>query len=93
MREEQTRQDRRAEDAALDALGGRQPELKLGLDRLKLQIQREENRQRLLTDGHIFYLEGWVPEADTARLEQRWRATPVRGTCGSPPRRSIRRCR
>ena len=29
--EEQTRQDRRAEDAALDALGGRQPELKLGL--------------------------------------------------------------
>ena len=68
--EEQTRQDRRAEDAALDALGGRQPELKLGLDRLNLQIQREENRQRLLTDGHIFYLEGWVPEADTARLEQ-----------------------
>ena len=68
--EEQTRQDRRAEDAALDALGGRQPELKLGLDRLKLQIQREDNRQRLLTDGHIFYLEGWVPEADTARLEQ-----------------------
>lgn len=61
--EEQTRQDRRAEDAALDALGGRQPELKLGLDRLKLQIQREDNRQRLLTDGHIFYLEGWVPEA------------------------------
>lgn len=55
---------------ALDALGGRQPELKLGLDRLKLQIQREDNRQRLLTDGHIFYLEGWVPEADTARLEQ-----------------------
>ena len=48
----------------------RQPELKLGLDRLKLQIQREDNRQRLLTDGHIFYLEGWVPEADTARLEQ-----------------------
>ena len=68
--EEQTRQDRRAEDAALDALGGRQPELKLGLDRLNLQIQREDNRQRLLTDGHIFYLEGWVPEADTARLEQ-----------------------
>lgn len=68
--EEQTRQDRRAEDAALDALGGRQPELKLGLDRLNLQIQREENRQRLLTDGHIFYLEGWVPEADTARLVQ-----------------------
>ena len=68
--EEQTRQDRRSEDAALDALRGRQPELKLGLDRLKLQIQREDNRQRLLTDGHIFYLEGWVPEADTARLEQ-----------------------
>ena len=35
---------RQAEDAALDALGGRQPELKLGLDRLKLQIQREDNQ-------------------------------------------------
>ena len=68
--EEQTRQDRRAEDAALDALGGRQPELKLGLDRLNLQIQREENRQRLLTDGHIFYLEGWVPEERWDQLRQ-----------------------
>ncbi len=57
-----------AEKAALQALGGEQDALKQCIDRMELEVAREESRTRLLTDEHIFYLDGWVPEKQEEKL-------------------------
>ena len=48
------------EKAALLALGEKQDDLKQSIDRMALEVRREESRERLLTDGQIFCLDGWV---------------------------------
>lgn len=57
------------EKAALMEMGGEHDRLKQCLDRVSLEIRREESRERLLTDGCIFCLDGWVPEKQTGQLE------------------------
>ena len=57
-----------AEKAALQALGGQQDSLKQSIDRMELEVLREESRERLLTGGQIFCLTGWVPEKQEEKL-------------------------
>ena len=56
------------EKAALLALGGEQDALKQCIDRMELEVRREESRERLLTDEKIFYLDGWVPVKQEEKL-------------------------
>ncbi|MBQ3533314.1 MAG: V-type ATP synthase subunit I [Oscillospiraceae bacterium] len=57
------------EKAALSAMGGEHRRLKQCIDRVSLEIRREESRERLLTDGCIFCLNGWVPQKQETKLE------------------------
>ena len=56
------------EKAALAALGPQQNDLKQCIDRVTVETAREESRERLLTDGQIFCLEGWVPAKQEEKL-------------------------
>ena len=56
------------EKAALAALGPQQNDLKQCIDRVTVETAREESRERLLTDGQIFCLEGWVPAKQAEKL-------------------------
>ncbi len=56
------------EKAALLALGAQQNDLKQCIDRMALELRREESRARLLGDGQIFCLTGWVPEKQAEKL-------------------------
>lgn len=56
-----TRQARREESEALEALGARRGELRLACDRMALELSRQEAAEKLLTDGNIFCLDGWYP--------------------------------
>ncbi|MBR5217436.1 MAG: V-type ATP synthase subunit I [Oscillospiraceae bacterium] len=65
----ETQQNIADTEAALQAMGEEQTALKQCIDRIALEIQREESHARLLTDECIFYLDGWVPEKEVERLE------------------------
>ena len=58
--------EREAAIAAIAAQAGCRPILQLCLDRLQQELAKEQARDRLLTDGTIFFLEGWAtaPELD-----------------------------
>jgi len=56
------------EKAALAAMGGEREKLKQAIDRAALEIRREESRMRLLSDGCIICLDGWVPEKQAETL-------------------------
>ena len=51
-------------------LAAQTPQLQQSVDRMTLEIRREESRQRLLSDGCIFCLDGWVPEKKVEQLAQ-----------------------
>ncbi len=65
---ERVRQAAEQEKSLLLELGDRQDDLRLAADRIATELDREVNSHRLLTDQHIVCLQGWVPEADVARL-------------------------
>ncbi len=65
----ETQQGIEEAENALRALGEEQSALKLCVDRMALEVRREESRTRLLTDQCIFYLDGWIPEKEVAKLE------------------------
>jgi len=67
---EEIRAAKAAELEKLTAFGSRQGELRLAADRLSTVLDREVNRHRLLGDGRIVCLQGWLPEADVPRLMQ-----------------------
>ena len=56
------------EKTALAAMGGEHDSLKQAIDRVALEIRREESRERLLTDGCIFCLDGWIPAKQEEKL-------------------------
>ena len=58
-----------SEKEALVQMGPVQPALQQCVDRMELEIRREESRERLLSDGCIFCLEGWVPLKKENQLE------------------------
>ena len=57
-----------SEKAALMTLGQQQNDLKQCIDRMTLEVRREESRANLLGDGQIFCLDGWVPVKQEAKL-------------------------
>ena len=56
------------EKAALLALADEQDGMKQCIDRMEVEVAREESRTRLLTDEKIFCLDGWVPEKQEEKL-------------------------
>ena len=54
----------------LRTLAEQLPQLQQSVDRMGMELRTEENRQRLLNDGCVFFLEGWVPEKKLAQLEK-----------------------
>ena len=61
---------RRREIEAIAAYGGARDELKAGLDRVQQELATEGVKERLLTEGAILYLEGWLPAEETGALEK-----------------------
>ena len=51
---------RQAEVEKIAALGGTRPQLRRAVDRLNQELDKELAREYLLTDGTIFFLEGWA---------------------------------
>lgn len=71
--EEELKADEQQMDALreeLRTLAAQLPQLQQSVDRMGMEIRTEENRQRLLSDGCVFCLEGWVPEKKLAQLEK-----------------------
>ncbi len=67
---QETEKALQSEKDALVAMASRRPELQQCVDRMELEIRREESRERLLSDGCIFCLEGWVPAKKAPKLEE-----------------------
>jgi V/A-type H+-transporting ATPase subunit I len=65
---ERVRKSQELEKEFLVNLGDRQDDLRLAADRISTQLNREDNRRRLLTDRKIFCLQGWVPAEETDKL-------------------------
>lgn len=54
-------QQRKDQEAAIVAYKDHRPALELALDRVNQEISREAVAERFLTDGQIFFAEGWIP--------------------------------
>lgn len=54
-------QQRKDQEAAIVAYKDQRPALELALDRVNQEISREAVAERFLTDGQIFFAEGWIP--------------------------------
>ncbi|MBO4853698.1 MAG: V-type ATP synthase subunit I [Oscillospiraceae bacterium] len=67
---EQIRQEREQQLAQLEALSDAHDRLRLTCDRIATALNREENRRRVLTDGQVLCLCGWVPEEQTKKLTE-----------------------
>lgn len=65
----ETEQSATGEENALRSLAAQADDLRLTADRLSTVLAREENRTRLLTDGTVACLRGWVPAEKTAALD------------------------
>ena len=52
------------------ACAGRRKELELCLDRVTQDLHREQAREKILTNGTVLFLEGWVALTGLARLEE-----------------------
>lgn len=66
----QVQEKRRQELEAIRALGDRQKELKLCVDRVQQVLATETAKERLLTGGSILYLDGWASAPDVPELEK-----------------------
>ena len=51
---------RQAEEEKIASLGDTRPQLKRAIDRMNQELDKELAREYLLTDGTIFFMEGWA---------------------------------
>jgi len=65
----QTESRIRAEDEALRRLSERMEALRLAEDKLASDLSRQENLRRMMTDGTVSCLRGWIPAAKTGALD------------------------
>lgn len=56
--------------AGIEAYKDSRQELRICLDRMNQELSKEQTRERLLTDGTIFFCEGWVPVPEEDKLLQ-----------------------
>ncbi|MBR1780734.1 MAG: V-type ATP synthase subunit I [Oscillospiraceae bacterium] len=67
--QQELEQARQAQEAAIAAQKDRRRALELTLDRVNQDISRETVSERFLTDGRIFFAEGWIPAERVADLD------------------------
>ncbi len=54
----------------ISTLAGQRDGIRLALDRIRQEIQRESSKERLLETGTAYYLDGWFPASEQAKLEK-----------------------
>lgn len=57
----QLQEERRQQEERIASFATRRQALQLALDRVNQELNREAVAERFLTDGRIFFAEGWVP--------------------------------
>lgn len=67
---EQIEADRAQCIQTIQSLAGRRKELEIAQDRVDQELQKQQAREKLLTDGTMFFLEGWVAQTGWQALEQ-----------------------
>ena len=66
----QVEQQRRQEQDAIRALGADSKEVEICVDRVQQVLSREDAKERLLSGGAIFCLDGWAPVPEVPALEK-----------------------
>lgn len=67
---EETRAQRKALLDQIAALAPRRKTLEICQDRIEQDLQKQQAREKLLTDGTMIFLEGWVAQTGLAELEE-----------------------
>jgi V/A-type H+-transporting ATPase subunit I len=72
LEEELSQLDKEQEEAvaAIVAQADKRSDLQICLDRVNQEISKEAVCERFLTDGTIFFLEGWIPAENLPQLEE-----------------------
>jgi V/A-type H+-transporting ATPase subunit I len=65
---EELTQQRKQQEAAIAARSDQRQAMQLALDRLNQDISREAVAERFLSNGHIFFAEGWIPAERVAEF-------------------------
>ena len=66
----QVQRDREALLQKISAAANRRRDLEICLDRLNQDLQKEQAKERILTNGTVLFLEGWVAQTGLAQLEE-----------------------
>ena len=69
----QLAENRKAQEAAAAAIvedAGARDALRLYLDQLNTEAAKDQNAERLMTDGTILFFEGWAPAEELAAVEK-----------------------
>lgn len=67
---DQVRQEQDEHIAWIAACQDKKTSLEVCQDRVEQELQKEQAREKLLTDGTVFFLEGWVAQTGLTRLEE-----------------------
>ena len=67
-------QQRQQEQEAIRALGADSREVEVCVDRVQQVLSREDAKERLLSGGAIFCLDGWAPAPEVPALEKALKA-------------------
>lgn len=70
----QAEQQRQQEQEAIRALGADSGEVEVCVDRVQQVLSREDAKERLLSGGAIFCLDGWAPVPEVPALEKALKA-------------------
>ena len=70
----QAEQQRQQEQDAIRALGADSGEVEVCVDRVQQVLSREDAKERLLSGGAIFCLDGWAPAPEVPALEKALKA-------------------
>lgn len=70
----QVEQQRQQEQEAIRALGADSGEVEVCVDRVQQVLSREDAKERLLSGGAIFCLDGWAPVPEVPALEKALKA-------------------
>ena len=72
VEEELLQNQREREDViqSISACQSQRKKLELCQDRLQQELQKEQAREKILTDGTMIFLEGWVAQTGLSRLEE-----------------------
>ncbi len=81
----QAEQQRQQEQDAIRALGADSGEVEVCVDRVQQVLSREDAKERLLSGGAIFCLDGWAPVPEVPALEKALKAFDCAYELTDPP--------